>query len=297
MRGIAFLAVASLFLAGCSGAGDESTSTVDPFAETPDLASGKGLIRGLVLTPGLVPVKGAIVELPTFAPNQTTDDNGAFVFADLEPGTYFLKVSKPGWTTLQQSADVAANDPEPAILKIAIERIPGAEPRALTLRLNGYISCSIGLPVTFLDCNTIEEQMSRLHFGIEGKPDWIQTEILWQSSQPTGDWLYVIQGLCSCEGGIPDVGGARFNETAEARSLHVARASPGFLKEHEVGSAEAKELVIDVSASGPEPATTNGSGIALSQKFEVFATFFYNLDPDPAWTFVEDGDYPVPDEP
>lgn len=297
MRGIAFLATAAFLLAGCSGAGDEPTSTVDPFAEAPDLASGKGLIRGLVLTPGLVPVKGATVELPTFAPNQTTDENGAFVFSDLEPGTYFLKVSKPGWTPLQQSAEVVANEQEPPILKIAIERIPGAEPRALTLRLNGYISCSIGLPVTFVDCNTIEEQMSRLHFGIEGTPGWIQTEILWQNSQPAGDFLYVIQGLCSCEGDIPPVGGARFDETAEARSLHVARADPEFLKTHEVGSDAAKELVIDVSASGPEPDTTNGSGVAISQKFEVFATFFYNLEPDPEWTFVEDGDYPVPDEP
>ena len=69
--------------------------------------------------------------------------------------------------------------------------------------------------------------------------------------------------------------------------------APDYLEDIDAGG-ENGEIGIDVSASGPEPQTTNGSGVALNQRFQVYATFFYNFEPDPEWTFVEDGPYPVP---
>ena len=100
-----------------------------------------------------------------------------------------------------------------------------------------------------------------------------------------------MQAVCACEDGeLPDVGPDRFDETPDAQSPYIARATTEFLDDHR----DAGELVVDASASGPEPETTNGSGIALSQRFQVYATFFYNLEPDPEWSFVEDGPYPVP---
>lgn len=291
MRWNAFLLVAAILLAGCSSKGDATDEpALEELFEETTVGSGKGLIRGIVLDPSLAPVPGATVTLVGQA-DKTTDENGLFVFADLAPDTYFLQVSKPGWTEVQQSADVQADVAEPPIVKVAIERIPGTEPRAETLVLDGYISCSAGTPVSFHDCNTIEEQQSRVYFPIQGTPQWVQTELVWESTQAAGEWLYVVQAVCGCEDNeVPDVGPDRFDETPEATSPYIARADTAFLEDHR----DAGELVVDASASGPEPDTTNGSGIALNQRFQVYATFFYNFEPDPEWTFVEDGPYPVP---
>lgn len=240
------------------------------------------------------PIQGVTVTIASIAQNRTTDANGAFVFLDLEPGTYFLQVSKPGWTSIQQSTDVVANVQDPAIVKISIEKIPGAEPRAVTLQTDGFIGCSFGTPLTYHSCSYLQEENPEVYFDIEGVPRWIQTEIIWDSTQPSGDWLYVVQGICSCDGGVPDVGGARFDELPDATTNHLAWATPEFLTEFEVGGENGKQVVVSVSASGPEPETTNGSGVAYSQAFSVYATFFYNFDPDQSWSFGANGPYKVP---
>lgn len=294
MRWNVLAVLAVLLLAGCSSKGDgKGGEDLEDLFEVAEVGTGKGLIRGIVLDASLTPVPGATVKL-VGQEDRTTDGNGIFVFSDLDPGTYFLQASKPGWTEVQQSVDVQADVAEPPIVKVSIERIPGAEPRAETLVLDGYISCSAGTPVSFHDCNTVEEQRSRVYFPIQGRPQWVQTELIWDSTQAAGDWLYVVQGVCACaDGEVPDVGPGRFDETPEATSPYIARATPDFLADQDAGG-ENLELVVDASASGPEPETTNGSGIALNQRFQVYATFFYNLEPAADWMFVEDGPYPVP---
>jgi hypothetical protein len=285
MRLMMLVTLASLVLAGCADSGKSAEDkNREIFGDTSNVESGKGLIRGLVLTPALVPVPGANVELVGTGKNETTKETGAFVFV----------VSKLGWTKIQQSVEVVANKADPPIAKVQLEKIPGSEPKAMTLQQDGFISCSIGTPQTIHDCNTTAEQKSTLFWNIEGRPQWIQTELVWRSTQPTGDWFYVIQAVCECGGRLPAPNsGMRFNETYEATSPHVAKAIPEFLQKNDVGGAN-KQVVIDVSASGPEPEVTNGSGVALNQAFKAYVTFFYNFDPDPAWTFTADGPYPVP---
>jgi hypothetical protein len=295
MRWTAALVGLAILLAGCTNGeagGQDSTELL--FDETPVVA-GKGLIRGIVVDPSIAPVMGALVALNGQAETTSTTAQGAFVFTDLEPGTYFLQVSKPGWTTVQQSTEVQANVREPPVVKVAMEKIPGAEPRAETVNLEGYLSCSVGTPLTLHDCNTVEEQRGALFFPIDGMPQWIQTEVTWESTQAAGDWLYIIQGVCECDGtSIASQGfDSRFDETAEATSPYIVRVDQDFLEANDVGG-ENREISIDVSASGPEPGTTNGSGIALNQRFQVYVTFFYNFEPDAGWTFVGDGPYPVP---
>lgn len=293
MRWLPLLAVAALLVAGCNSPSKPKVEE-DPFEDAPEAAAGLGVIRGIVVDPALTPVVEAMVSLVSLARNQTTNDQGAFVFADLEPGTYFLQVSKLGWTSVQQSVDVVADVDEPPIVKVAIERVPGSEPRALTVQQDGFLGCSVGTPINYFSCDASGSETPDLWFDIEGVPRWIQTEVKWTSTQPLGDYLYLIQGICSCDGGVPGIGESRFNETPDAQSPYTARADPEFLQEWGVGTDEGRQVVVSVSASGPEPQTTNGSGVALNQAFQVFVTFFYNLDPDPDWTFVEDGPYEVP---
>src|ERR1041385_4419648 len=143
---LALLAVCSMTLSGCSGKPKSHGSGLGEgaFTDLPPVASGKGLIRGIVVSPALVPVVGATVQILALNLSKSTDANGAFVFLDLAPGTYFLQTSKLGWTTVQQSVDVVADVEAPAIAKVALEQVPGQQPRAFTMALDGFISCSIG---------------------------------------------------------------------------------------------------------------------------------------------------------
>ena len=293
---VACLALASLLLAGCSGGGGGAgEGGFEEGFEDTAVARGKGLIRGVILDPAITPVAGATVKLAATGQEATTDEGGLFVFADLDPGTHFLDASKPGWTSTQQSVDVVADVAEPAIVKVMIQRIPGAEPRAVTVRLEGFISCSVGTPVSFHNCNTTEPQRSALFADFEGRPSAVQTELMWESTQALGDWLYVINAVCECGGQVPPDAGdeRRFDETDSATSPYIVRFDGDWLDDNDAGGENA-QVGVDVSASGPEPETTNGSGVALNQNFDLFVTIFYNLEPDPAWSFVANGPYPVP---
>lgn len=284
-----FLAAVAFLLAGCGSPGDDPSPDDEIFGPPPPVALGKGIIRGLVVTSAIAPVEGATIQANGVAEPRRSDENGAFVFTDLDPGLYFLTASKPGWSTVQLSAEVVADVEEPDIVKVLIDRIPGTEPRADTYSRDGYISCSIGTPVSFTDCNTIEEQQAHLTFPIVGEPDWMQTEVVWESTQALGEWLYIIQGICDCEDGFGD----RFDETANATSPYIVRVDDGvFDVDDEAG--DGIFYVVEPSASGPEPELTNGSGIALNQRFSVYVTLFYNLEPAEDWSFTEDGPYPVP---
>lgn len=293
MRAVCLLA-AAILLAGCNSPPAKSDPGVEAlFEDTPAAAAGLGLIRGVVVDPALTPISGARVELTSQARETTSDEDGAFVFVDLEPGTYFLSASRPGYGTVQQSTEVRADVPEPPVVKVLLERLPGTEPRVVTLQQEGFIACSIGTPATIHSCDTSGNDNPNLFFEVEGTPRWIQTEIAWESTQPSGDWLYVIQGLCTCEGELPPFDN-RFDELPDAQSIHVARADPEFLANVTVGGPDAAQLLVSVSASGPEPEATNGSGLAVNQAFQVFATYFYNFDPLEDWTFTGDGPYPLP---
>jgi hypothetical protein len=301
VRAIAILVVLATLLGGCSGKekdGQDGFEIPEDTFEDTDVGSGKGLIRGIVLSLTLVPVEGAKVTVVGLNLTKETDAKGAFQFPDVEPGTYFVTADKPGWTSVQQSVDVVAGDSDPTPMRILIEQIPGTEPRVLSLSQGGVIACSVGTPATFHNCNApTQEQVSRVFFDVGGRPDYIQTEIAWTSTQPVGDWLYIIQAVCACDGLPGTTSSQRFDEVPDATSVYIVRIGPDYLEDEDVGEdGDAKQVLIDVSASGPEPQTTNGSGAAINQQFTAYATFFYNFEeePDPRWSFVEHGEYPMP---
>lgn len=276
----------SVLVAGCSDGGPDATDD-DPFEDIDagPVAAGKGVIRGIVFDASITPIDGAKVTLQAGGETASNED-GAFTFKDIEPGLHFLSVTKAGYTSVQQSTEVAAGVKSPGVVKVQIQRMPGTEPRAITLFQEGHIVCSIGEPTNDHSCDTSGDQKTDLVFDFEGTPHWIQTEIIWDSTQPAGSNLYVIQGVCGCSG-LPNFS-QRFDETSGAVSVHVARAGPGFLAEVGAGN-ESKQVYVDVSASGP----ALGTGLAWDQSFAVYMTAFYNLEPDESWTFIADGEYPV----
>lgn len=281
MRRLMILAaLLAVGLAGCSkdaastGGDDEAL-----FDDAETLTTGKGAIRGVVVDPSIAPVPDAVVVLVGSDAQTVTDENGAFRIVDVEPGNHFLEVSKPGWTTVQQSTAVEAGVERPPILKILLERRPGAEPRAETFTVEGFIQCGAGTPLTIHECPGLNDQdKSQVTIPFAGGPQHLQAEVLWESTQPAGEQLYLIVKTCGdpCDWGFD----GRFSEGV-MDSPHVARTQ---------GNFTAGNLGVWASPGGP----ANGTGVALDQAFMVYGTFFHNID-DPVedWTFHEDGAYPA----
>ncbi|MGB0651561.1 MAG: carboxypeptidase-like regulatory domain-containing protein [Thermoplasmatota archaeon] len=290
MKRLGLLLTAALLLAGCSDDPPPSEDLDDPFNDQDvDLRSGKGLLRGVVVDQGIRPLEEAEVFIRPAQLTATTDVNGAFQFVDLDPGTYFITASKPGYDEVQQTVDVVANVEDPRIVRVLLEAVPGTEPSVETFSFNGFIECSAGTPATFHECGATGADQATAYFPLEGSVRWIQTEILWQSTQPTGDTMYVVQGICACsdQTSFPDFP-ERFNETAEATSVHLTQVGEAFIGAQLAAGADT--LVVSLSSGGP----ANGTGLALNQEFNVYATVFSNMDPQPGWSFVEDGDHPEP---
>lgn len=285
----------AVMIAGCSDDSAKNEQEDDPFDDFDDepLDAGKGLIRGVVLDPSIAPVVEATVTIQGTEISTATNENGAFQFRDVDPGEYFVQAGKPGFTTVQSSVQVVADERSPPIVKLQIEALAGTEPRAETISGDGFVSCSVGLPVIATSCAVAEEKTT-IQVTIAGQPDWIQTETIWESTQPAGDTMYTIQAICDASF-CPDNDGdsltgfpSRFAE-GSVQSVFVARAGPDFIAERNLSAIDDPVVAVDMSADGPALAT----GVALDQRFTVYVTLFYNVEPDEGWTFIEDGDYEV----
>ncbi len=295
-----YLSMLVLLFVGFAGCADETAPVVpdDPFADTPStVATGKGVIRGLVIDTTITPVAGALVTVTNTKLEATTGEDGLFRFADVAPGTYFLKISKSGWSPMQQSVNVVADVAKPDIIRVQIERVPGSEARAETFQDIGFIACGWGVPITYGYCGDElgQEDDYRLQYMVDGTPDFIQVEIIWESTQPLSDNLYLINSMCppqnkdSCPGSIP--AGKRWDEGTWS-SPAIMRTPAGFVQGamDQFSSDNTNEwwVGVDVSADGPALA----SGVTIDQEFRGYVTMFWNIEPSADWTFVNDGAYP-----
>jgi hypothetical protein len=125
-------------LAGCFGGGGGGDA-IGPPADR-----DKGVIRGLVVDQSVVPVEGATVEI-SGGVTTVTDALGVFNFTGLDPGEYIVTAGKPGYAGSQTTTTVVAGVPEPAILKLLIERLSTAQPFVDHFKLDGFYECAHGL--------------------------------------------------------------------------------------------------------------------------------------------------------
>lgn len=140
---VAFLTVS---LAGCAGGNDPPTGDAgtDVFAGLEDeveVVDGKGAISGIVVDTAIRPLGNVTVEL-IGAGTATTESNGAFVFEQLEPGTYFLRATAHRYETVQVSAVVEAG--QVAAVRILMTPLTTAEPYHTTVQFHGHIENYLG---------------------------------------------------------------------------------------------------------------------------------------------------------
>lgn len=316
MRGtlVAGLVVLLSGLAGCTQEGlTELPSDAELDFGDVQATATTGVIRGVVIDSAIRPIAGALVNLTTTARNATTSDDGAFAFDGLEPGTYFLEVTRFGFDSIQTSAEVLAGVDEPPIIKVQLAGVPSQQPYVDTLSFSGFLSLGAAIGLTSVG-TTINPGLAESlgdasiwHGTFDQVPTWVQGELVWTHSQPAGGMLIweMVKGNSNNFRG--------YRETAESPALAYWNTT--------VLQAEAENVTADGIDyrffGGPHPMLAPGEvtppadqcppvpglgynpcrfgfGLTLQQRADAFVHNFYNFAPPEGWRFTNDGAPAVP---
>jgi hypothetical protein len=202
MRTLAIVAVllVSSVLAGC--AGKAKTPEQAPAANFDNLGleatATTGIIRGVALDEAIRPLAGVNlgIALPDGTLRNTTSvADGAWGFAKLPPGTYFVKAHKAGFIATQVSTDVVAGVAEPPVVKILLKADPSTQPYVSVYEFDAFIGCSLTSPsVSFAACDVGPVKGATNNkfldaYTADKPPAWLQSEAVWESTQALGSSL------------------------------------------------------------------------------------------------------------
>lgn len=286
------LALVVPLLAGCS---DEP---VEAQAE----AVVQGTLEGVVVDATVTPIEGALVVVQPGGQEATTDADGRFVFDALEPGTYALTASKDGFLSTTAVASVLA-DRESPVARLALDANPEAAKYASTYQFQGYFECGGGIDditcsnvniVTWiiLGLGNVTSDRSLWLQWIGGPPTALQTELVWDSTQPLGDRLGFAVGGAT-EEQLATGMATTHNYTFGASSLMLRIPQPELA---ESGIGVDRALLTQVVPAPYQDVPGGcvvydpcGPGLQLLQPFETFTNAFYGYAPPVDWRFVDDG--------
>jgi hypothetical protein len=312
-------------LAGCANSGTPEDEIPDPGFEDIDLkvTETTGAIRGIVVDERIVPIPGAMVVATGAGQEKTaeTDEEGRFVFAGLEPGTYFLAASSPLHKGSQTSAEVVAGVAEPPLTRILLERLFAQEPFVEQQKFDGFIQCNqAGVYYSSAPCITdftgaaggplngtgpctpsgCAPQLRRIlseHRGFRTAvgPGWqsIILEMVWEESSETFDEMGITFS---------------YNETQRPATHWYARSeslSP-LRMELKVGVPGPNEQIPDGTPElippeghddlyyfvGARTSDAHPVALAVNQAFQIFQTTFYFAVPPEGWSFVNEDPLP-----
>ena len=335
------LLTACAALAGCSDdGGDPEVQDVD-FEELELQADETtGILRGVVVDEAIRPIPGVLVT--AVGPgggnvSMTTKDDGLFGFGKLAPGTYFVSVVKDGFSAQQTSGEVVAGEAEPKPLKILMQADPSTAPFVETQHMDGYMSCSVRGMIIAYQCGVVSalgNDVVNAEYAMPRVPDWIQSEMVWESTQAFGDELSLAirclpgdssdpAGRCTegqmtivrSEGHSPQI--ATINRTVALNwTLGGPGGNPLSISLFAYGRSDLDAFNEDQINATQEPVTgepcpywpqvggypfapqtcmrATGPGLILNQKVDVYTHIFYGFTPREGWTFGLDGDHPLP---
>lgn len=317
---VATLGLAALvLLSGCTGGGrgadpadaDFSDLDIAPPTET------TGIVRGVVVDDAVRPVAGAEVTLRgpggALPPTRTTEE-GLFGFGGLEPGTYFLTASKPGFSDSQQSVEVIAGVAEPPIVRVLLAADPEDRPYFEAHTFDGFLECGVTTPFVgvalclapnLLLGTNVTTDRTQVTYAVSRAPDWVQTEMVWQSTQQAGGELalmYSWNGDC----------GLLCDHEVEGRSPLLLQANRTVIDAMGLGNGtglyvrvfnddmEETDAGIRVCTPVEDPVlgvtwcTSNGVGLTLEQRFQHYTHVFYGYTPPEGWRFTAGQGVPAP---
>lgn len=313
--------LAAMVLAGCSSSGGEpTTNEPDAFEDLPvEATATTGVIRGLVVDDRIVPVQGATVAITGANVERAavSDAGGRFAFADLQPGTYFLRVSSLLHDEQQTSTEVVAGNSEPPIVKIQLTRKFSQEPFVEQLKHEGFIQCNqagvyygsapcvtdftgiVSGIVTPPGCTpagcapqlrTIQQENRGFHVAVG--PGW-QT-LIWEMDWDETSDTFSRLGITVSYNATQRPASHNYMSVGSEAPL---RAQLDVGVDHEDSNDVEPDLLwpegrpdlyyfVGVRTSGGVPA------VAINQAFSLYAHFFYYGIPPEGWSFIN-GD-PMP---
>ncbi len=274
------LILVAVTLAGCAesapaDSGDELETKFDEI----DVDDDKGAIRGIVLNPSIVPIEGATVSIKSLGIETVSNADGAFIFADLEPGTYFLGVKKIGFSPAQTSVNVVAGVDTPPIVKVQLQPDLESIPFTELSQYSGYLQCGFGIPgVGSVNPCFLSGSVNTFDVFVQRPVTASQSELFWEGTNILGDGLSfghydpstTASNYIATDGPSPRI--LLVNGT-----LIESKNGPGY-----------ESFLLRVF-----PGTTSPSLVA-EQEFEIINTNFYGFSPDEGWTFLENGKHPTP---
>lgn len=303
MRVIALVALlATPLLAGCAedtGGPSESGPTFDGLDLT--ATSSTGVIRGVVVDDAIRPIAGATVRLTggDSAGETVTNGEGLFGFSSLQPGTYFLGISKVGYFTTQQSADVVAGVAEPDIVKVLLQVDASSLPFFEAFVFEGFVECTTsaivlcGLPNLLLEDNITNDRFTWDQPVADGA-DLIQAEMVWESTQAVSPQLYfemeALNGACEPSADNDD----GFLGSARGESPIMARVNATLIELNGIGAA--CPIYFSLFSGGPvctapTPIPSVGTlnpvcpGVTVQQRFSMYVHAFHGYLPPEDWRF------------
>ncbi|MEA3144327.1 MAG: Carboxypeptidase regulatory-like domain [Thermoplasmata archaeon] len=155
MRTALLLAVLLLApaLAGCGGKGGGTGTETGK----PALQEGKGAIAGLVIDDVYRPVPKALILVEKLGLTATSDGEGQFNFAGLEPGAYILKVQADGHATGPRTVQVVAG--QYTEVEVQADRLFNAGSRIVTTEYTIFMTCTIdAVAVSGNGLNCLQDQ-------------------------------------------------------------------------------------------------------------------------------------------
>lgn len=321
-------------LAGCSQTAPVSSDEDLDFDELNLSASATtGILRGVVIDTAIRPVAAVEILLTGTDVNRTTttNDQGLFGFGDLPEGDYFVVARKPGYSSTQSSGKVVAGIEEPPLVKIQIAADPATRPFVQPYHLDGFMTCSLRAMIVAYPCGFGSDDIVNDAYELERRPDWIQLEMVWDSTQAIGDEMSLSirclpdedpaelcqsgqQGIVRSEGISPQI--ATINRTvADTWLLGGPGGNPLSVWIYAFGRSDLDVYDEETIDPAQEPVTgkpclewqdqgllfgpgtcmrATGPGLILNQKVDVYTHVYYGFLPPEGWSFGEHGEAKPP---
>ncbi len=256
-------------LAGCAGAPINVDEEPDAFQHA-KATSTTGAIKGVVVNDTIVPVIGATVKVTPGDLEAVTDEDGAFILNDLEPGVYFITASAEHHGDAQASVEVLAGQASDTI-RIMIPYFPPPVPYYVEQVTSLFMDWAINANGNRVVLGGVTGQGSfRLNQETGANMSWIQTELVWDAAQPLTDNLRLDSSLRDADA----------SQAVQGTSpLLVAYDSDTI-----VPTATGMTGVLWVAPSAGTPI-----GLTVQQKAEVYTHAFYHMLPPTGWTLSGDG--------
>lgn len=297
-RSLLSIVLVGVLLAGCASkappaqAEDEFDIELAPTATT-------GVIRGVVVDEGIRPIANAVIVLKGTVPvNTTSNTNGAFGFSGLEPGTYFMEVSKLGFFSVQSSADVVAGQAEPPIVKILLKTDVASIPFWQAQEYEGYIQCTTsvlvlcGAPAILTGQELTNDRFAWDQY-FASNASHIQAEMVWDSTQALSPELYfemeALNDACVKDDDPKYDSVGRFLNNTSGTSPVYSTINQTEVEAWNIGEVCPVWMSIFSGGAGGTPV-----GFTVQQKFTMYFHTFHGYLPPPGWRFAVDGTPPNP---